>query len=492
MAMRPLRFLRRGRLVEIESFHPRMTLLEWLRLEERSTGTKEGCAEGDCGACTVVLARLRRGQVVYQPVNACILLLGQVDGAEVITVEDLAEGGNLHPVQAAMVGHHGSQCGFCTPGIVMSLFALSHSGKAVDRSSVTQALAGNLCRCTGYRPIVEAALNACQGPVEDRFTATMQASAQVLGALDDDTNMFSGTDEVFFAAPRSEAFLAALIERYPDATLLGGGTDVGLWITKDLRDLKQIIWLGRVNSLQQIEVQQDRLLLGAGVTLAEALPCLAAIDPDLETLMQRFGSTQIRSSGTVGGNIANGSPIGDLAPALIALGAVLELGRSGETRAIPLQDFFLAYRRQDRRPGEYVRALHIPLLSQGTHFRALKISKRYEEDISSVLAALRVTLLDGHIVDVRIAYGGMAGTPRRATHAEQVLLGQPIASATTWKNAGEALPEDFVPLDDHRASAKYRMQVARATLIKALAEIAGLPTENTRIHPRREREAAHG
>lgn len=492
MSMRPLRFLRRGRLIDIERFNPRMTLLEWLRLEERSTGTKEGCAEGDCGACTVVLARLKQGQVVYQPVNACIMLLGQVDGAEVITVEDLDAGGILHPVQAAMVDSHASQCGFCTPGIVMSLFALSHSTQTVDRRAVTQALAGNLCRCTGYRPIVEAALSACQGQIEDRFTATKQTSAQVLAALDDDNNMFSGTEEVFFAAPRSEAFLAALIERYPDATLLGGGTDVGLWITKDLRNLTQIIWLGRVKSLQQIEIQQGRLLLGAGVTLADALPALAAIDPDLETLMERFGSTQIRSSGTVGGNIANGSPIGDLAPALIALGAVLELGRSGETRAIPLQDYFLAYRRQDRRPGEYVRALHIPLLSQGTFFRAFKISKRYEEDISSVMAALRVTLLDGHIVDVRIAYGGMAATPRRATHVEQVLLGQPIASATTWKNAGEVLPKDFVPLDDHRASAKYRMQVARASLIKGLAEIAGLPTENTRIHPRRDREAAHG
>jgi xanthine dehydrogenase small subunit len=492
MTMRPLRFLRRGRLVEIDSFHPRTTLLEWLRLEERSTGTKEGCAEGDCGACTVVLARLRRGQVVYHPVNACIMLLGQVDGAEVITIEDLAEGDSLHPVQSAMVENHASQCGFCTPGIVMSLFALSHSGKMLDRGSVTQSLAGNLCRCTGYRPIVEAALGACQGPVHDRFSATMQASAQVLAALDDDTTMFSGSEEVFFAAPRSEAFLAALIERYPEATLLGGGTDVGLWVTKDLRDLKQIIWLGRVNSLQEIEVHQDRLLLGAGVTLEEAMPSLGAIDPDLQTLMQRFGSTQIRTSGTVGGNIANGSPIGDLAPALIALGAVIELGRSGETRSIPLQDFFLAYRHQDRRTGEYLRALHIPLLSEGTHFRAFKISKRYEEDISSVLVAIRLTLLDGHIVDVRIACGGMAGTPRRATHVEQALLGQPIASSVTWKTAGDTLPNDFAPMDDHRASAKYRMQVARATLIKALAEIAGLPTENTRIYPRRERVAAHG
>lgn len=492
MAMRSLRFLRRGRLVDIASLHPRMTLLEWLRLEERSTGTKEGCAEGDCGACTVVLARMRRGQVVYQPVNACILLVGQVDGAEVITIEDLAEGDHLHPVQAAMVEHHGSQCGFCTPGIVMSLFALSHSGQTVDREAVTGALAGNLCRCTGYRPIVEAGLTACQGPVQDRFTATLSTSADVLSALDDEADLFVGNDEMFFAGPRSEAMLAALIERYPDAVLLGGGTDVGLWITKDLRDLKRIIWLGRVKSLQHIDVQHDRLSLGAGVTLSEALTCLGAIDPDLESLMQRFGSTQIRASGTVGGNIANGSPIGDLAPALIALGAVIELGRAGEARAIPLQDFFIAYRQQDLRPGEYVRALHIPLLSQGTHFRAFKISKRYEEDISSVMMALRVTLLDGHIVDVRIAYGGMAGIPQRAAQVEQTLLGQPIASAQTWKTAGEALPADFVPMDDHRASAKYRMQVARAALIKALAEIAGLPAESTRIHPRRERVAGHG
>lgn len=485
MAGRALRFLRRGRLVEIEAFAPHTTVLDWLRLEEGSTGTKEGCAQGDCGACTVIVARQASGQIVYHPINACLHLLGQLDGTELITVEDLAQGDDLHPVQQAMVDHHGSQCGFCTPGVVMSLFALFHREGPVDAARVRETLSGNLCRCTGYRPIIDAAVAVCAGERQDRFTQTQEATLKVLIALDDEEDVFAGDAQSFFAAPRSEAMLSALIERYPDAHLIAGATDAGLWITKELRRLPQVIWLGRVRSLGQIVQGVDRLVLGAGVTMTEAMLYLGRLDPDLHALMQRFASEQIRHVATLGGNLANGSPIGDLAPALMALGAVLELVKGGETRVLPVQDFFIRYRVQDRQPGEYLRAVHIPRLDEGMQFRALKVTKRFDDDIAAVTGAFRLVLEQGLIAEARLAFGGMAGTPMRAFHAETALQGQPIGSAATWKMGAEALADDFSPISDHRASADYRLQAARAILIKALAEMAGLPAETTRIHPRR-------
>ncbi len=490
MSLRPVRFLRRGRLVEVAEVHPRTTLLDWLRLRERSCGTKEGCAEGDCGACTVVLARLRDGRMVYEPVNACIHLLGQCDGAEVITVEDLAEADGLHPVQQAMVEKHGSQCGFCTPGIMMSLFALQHEGGAPDRDAVNEALAGNLCRCTGYRPIVEAALDACSRSPSDRFSKTEASTSKVLAALDDGSDAWFGDPQAFFAAPASEDLLSRILEETPDATILAGSTDVGLRITKALEPIERIVWLGRVKGLDRVEDLPDAVVFGATVTHARALPHLEAIDPDLGDMMRRFGSKQIRAAGTVGGNIANGSPIGDLAPALIALGATIELRKAERLRTIPLESFFIEYRKQDREPGEYLRRVAVPKLRPGELFRCFKISKRRDEDISSTLGAVKVTLDGDLVAAARIAYGGMAGTPKRAPAAEAALIGRSIKQAATWRAAAAALPGDYRPLSDHRASARYRMQAAQAVLVKALAEMAGLPSASTRLHPRREASLA--
>ncbi len=353
---RDLRFRFRGRDVALDRFSPRSTVLDWLREEALARGTKEGCNEGDCGACTVVLARLRGGRLRYEAVNACILLLGQLDGAELITVEDLAVGGVLHPVQQAMVDLHGSQCGFCTPGIVMSLFAAYHSGAPATAASLNDQLAGNLCRCTGYRPILAAGLAACEGRPADRFAATTDERVAALAALADGTDLFAGDEARFFSAPASVESLAELTTRFPDATLVSGATDVGLWVTKQLRDLSRVIWLGRVAGLDAVgEAAGGALSLGATVSLLDAAPHLEAIHPDLGELMRRFGSVQVRTSGTVGGNIANGSPIGDLAPALIALGARVVLRKGETTRTLPLEDFFIAYGRQDRAPGEIVR-----------------------------------------------------------------------------------------------------------------------------------------
>jgi len=480
-----LRFRFRGRDVALSRFSPRATVLDWLRDDMGATGTKEGCAEGDCGACTVVLARRKGGRLVHEPFNACILLLGQLDGAELITIEDLAQGAELHAVQQAMVDAHASQCGFCTPGIVMSLFAAYHAGEPATYAGLCDQLAGNLCRCTGYRPIIAAALDTCDGAPADRFAATADERAAALAALADGSDMIVGDEDAFFAAPASLDSLADLYARFPDATLLGGATDVGLWITKQLRDLKRIIWLGRVKGLDAIgETAEGALSFGAMISLSDALPRLAAIHPDLGELMRRFGSLQVRASGTVGGNIANGSPIGDLAPALIALGGKVVLRKGAKTRALPLEDFFIAYGKQDRGSGEFVLAVEAPRLAEGQHYRAFKVSKRFDEDISAVMLAIRLELDGRRIRAARIACGGMAATPKRAAEAEKALIGASLDEPTGWRAAAEAIGQDFRPLTDMRATAAYRSTVAANLLKKALTEMSGAaaPTRIGMLH----------
>jgi xanthine dehydrogenase small subunit len=481
-----LQFLRRGRGVRLDRFPPRTTVLDWLRLQERSTGTKEGCAEGDCGACAVVAARERNGRLLYEPVNSCITLLGQLDGAELITVEDLADNGVLHPIQEALARQHGSQCGFCTPGIVMSLFAHYHGCDGVtSRDKINDALAGNLCRCTGYRPIVDATLEACSRAAEDRFTRDEGARLQSLRALDDKLDVFVGDDAAFFAAPASEASLARLYAQHPDATLVAGATDVGLWITKKLSAIEKIVHVGRVAELSGIEETADGYAFGAIVSLARAAPVLGSIDPDIAEVLRRFGSIQVRACGTVGGNIANGSPIGDLAPMLIALGAEVELRHGEHIRRLKLENFFLDYGKQDRKPGEFVRRILVPKLPPATHFRAFKITKRFDEDISAVLAAFCLTVEGGRISQARVAFGGMAAIPKRAGAVEENLRGLSLTDARRWRAAAAAVDNDFTPLNDLRASAAYRRRVAGNLVIKALAEMAGVASAITRVADRR-------
>jgi xanthine dehydrogenase small subunit len=478
-----IRFLRRGKVVKLGQISPTLTLLDYLRLTERQTGTKEGCAEGDCGACTVVLRRLRGERLTYEPVNACILFIGQVDGCEVITVEDLAQDDALHPVQQAMVDLHGSQCGFCTPGFVMSLFALYHRAdeKPVERQQVNDWIAGNLCRCTGYRPITDAGIAACAAPANDHFVAEEVAARQALAALRDQDDLFLGTKDRFFAAPASIPALAKLCVLHPDARLIAGATDVGLWVTKQLRDIPKLVWLGRVRNLDEIEDRRDAISFGAMVTHAEATPYLTAIDRDLGELMRRFAGNQIRTAGTVGGNIANGSPIGDLPPALMALGATLGLQLGERTRTLPLDAFFLDYGKQDRRPGEFLRVVRIPKFAAGEHFRCYKISKRFDSDISAVMGAFKLRVDGNRIAGARIAFGGMAAIPKRARVAEKALIEKYLDKPAEWADAIAALTEDFQPIDDLRASAAYRLDVARALLRKALTEIGGTATRQTRL-----------
>ncbi|MCB1380340.1 MAG: xanthine dehydrogenase small subunit [Alphaproteobacteria bacterium] len=477
-----IRFLRRGQVVELgPSCPPTRTVLDYLRLEERSRGTKEGCNEGDCGACTVALGTLRGGKLLVEPVNACILFLAHLDGKELVTVDDLASDGTLHPVQQALVEHHASQCGFCTPGFVMSLFTLYHGGHAPTRRELEDRIAGNLCRCTGYRPILDAAASACSGVAVDRWAERRAESMAILARLDDGSDLFCGTADNFVARPGKPETLTRLAARHPDAILVAGATDIGLWVTKQMKSLPKIIMTGGVADLHQIEEGPDLLSLGAAVTYAEAESCLGRLDADVAEVLRRIGSAQVRASGTIGGNIANGSPIGDMPPMLIALGARLQMRSGDGSRDLPLEDYFVAYGKQDRQPGEILWRIDIPRLSANQVFRSYKISKRFDQDISAVMAAFRFTLEGRRVAAARIAFGGMAATPRRAAGAELAVAGLSLDDTAAWDGATAALADDFQPISDMRATAGYRTEVAQGLLRKALTEIAGMPTSVTRL-----------
>ncbi|WP_373356156.1 xanthine dehydrogenase small subunit [Pseudoroseicyclus sp. CXY001] len=443
-----VRFLLNGEEVTAEAA-PDITLLDWLRIERRLTGTKEGCNEGDCGACTVMIT----DEGGARALNACILFLPQLEGKAVRTVEGIAgPDGTLHPVQEAMIEKHGSQCGFCTPGFIVSM-AVGHLNGRTDHDDV---LAGNLCRCTGYAPIVRAA-KAAEG-------------APVPGWMDE-----RGPEaEAAEFAPVSADALAELYAANPGATLVAGATDVGLWVTKQLRDISPIIFLNRCADLKGVTVTDGMIRAGAMETMETLLPLLAEHHPSYAAMLRRFASVQIRSAATIGGSLANASPIGDNAPVLIALGATLHLRAGSDRRDLPLEEFFLDYGKQDRREGEFVEAVSFP--ASAPALRVWKISKRFDQDISSVLAAFNIEETDGSVSSARVAFGGMAGIPKRASGFEAALMGKPLTEEVV-KAALPALDADFTPLSDMRASAGYRAEAARGLALRYAAEMAGRKEE---------------
>jgi xanthine dehydrogenase small subunit len=468
--MTEVAFLLNGTPVRVRGESPTRTLLDWLRETRGLSGTKEGCNEGDCGACTVMVT----DESGSRALNACILFLPQLDGKAVRTVEGISgPDGALHPVQAAMVAHHGSQCGFCTPGFVVSM-AVAHLNGATDHDD---QLAGNLCRCTGYAPIVRAAKAAEGVPVPDWMTSDRDfLSAQISsGGPGGEAPPASG---VF--SPRDSDELADWYLANPDATLIAGATDVGLWVTKQLRALQPVAFLNGVADLKGIELRGGQLHVGACVTISALRAAVADRLPSLAELLRRYASEQVRNAATIGGNIANGSPIGDGPPALIALGATLHLRRGGEMRSLPLEDFFLDYRKQDRRPGEFVAGISFP--EHAPALRCYKISKRFDQDISAVCGCFNVTVEAGKAIDARIAFGGMAGVPKRATRAEAALIGQNWTEATV-SAAAEAMAGDFTPLSDMRASSAYRMQVAQNLLWRYLHDLRGTPVSVLEVQP---------
>ncbi|MBL8303619.1 MAG: xanthine dehydrogenase small subunit, partial [Ideonella sp.] len=490
MNLQPIRFFHRGAVVEVADAAPTRSVLDWLREDARCTGTKEGCNEGDCGACTVVIGELPADAEAGAPnvvrglklatVNACIQFLPTLHGKALFTVEDLkaiaAAGGPpvdsgdvipLHPVQQAMVECHGSQCGFCTPGFVMSLFGSYERhqacGERPTRQQLADELSGNLCRCTGYRPILDAGQRAYDLPPVQLDTAPVIEALRGLAASAG--LAYCPADGATFHAPRSLDELAALREAHPSATLLAGSTDIGLWVTKQFRPLGDIVFLGDVAELKAIGTGEDGTLhIGAGASLEAAWQALTGRHPALADVWLRFASPPIRHAGTMGGNVANGSPIGDAPPVLMALGASLLLRRGATRRRIALDTFYLDYMKNALQPGEFVEAIEVPPAPAAAEVRAYKVSKRFDCDISAVCGGFWIELAaDGTVGDVRLAFGGMAATVKRAAGAEAALRGQPWSQASV-DAAKAALANDYTPLTDMRASAAYRTQVVQKLL----------------------------
>ncbi|WP_373414453.1 xanthine dehydrogenase small subunit [Ensifer aridi] len=462
-----IRFLLNDRLIELADVSPVQMLLDFLRIDRNLRGTKEGCAEGDCGACTVLVGRLLDGKLTYGSVNACIRFVASLDGCHVVTVEALAQpNGPLHPVQQAMVDTHASQCGFCTPGFVMSLYGLWMANPKPSMQDIEKALQGNLCRCTGYAAIIRAAqaISSIGEVGKDPLVAEREKITQQLAALRDGRRVEIGGDNERVVLPASLDDFAAVIEANPKATIVAGSTDVGLWVTKFMRDIAPVVHLSHLDELRRISVDAEGVTLAAGVSYTQAFPVVVRHFPQLRELWERIGGEQVRNMGTVGGNIANGSPIGDTPPALIALGATITLRKGTRRRTLPLEAFFIEYGKQDREPGEFVESIRIPFLADVGSFAVYKVSKRFDEDISAVCGAFRLKLDGtGRVADAVIAFGGMAGTPKRASNVEAALKGVP------WNDpsidvAVAAFEQDFTPLTDWRASAGYRMLVAKNLL----------------------------
>jgi len=469
-----IRFLLDGNVHAIECTDPTMTLLNYLRYEAARTGTKEGCAEGDCGACTVVVGGLVGKGVQYRAVNACILFLPALDGKELLTVESLkSKDGALHPVQAALVETHGSQCGYCSPGFVMSLYALYLKGEPSSKAEIEDALAGNLCRCTGYGPIIKAATRMFEIGSADLPDKAGQAKA--LEGIQRTSTLelvgkapVTGAEKRYFA-PVTLGALADIAAKNPEATLLAGGTDVGLWVTKLHRELSTVIYIGDVADLKEIRETDEAVEIGAGVTYTDAMQVLDKYYPDMVEVMRRVGSTQIRNSGTIGGNIANGSPIGDSPPLLIAANTQIVLRHGTNVRTLALEDYFIDYGKQDHASGEFLEKIIVPKPPRNLYYRAYKLSKRFDQDISAVCAGLSVKIEGGLVSEAWLVFGGMAATPKRASKAEAALVGKPFTEANIHAVMA-AMTSDFTPIDDMRASAKYRMQVAGNLLMKFYLE----------------------
>jgi xanthine dehydrogenase small subunit len=489
-----IRFVLDGEVIELDNVDPTRTVLQFLRDDLRRTGTKEGCAEGDCGACTVVLAELNPDgdDVTLRAINSCIQFLPTLDGKELITVESLSPAGSpLHPVQQAMVEQHGSQCGFCTPGFVMSLFALFKTNNKPARRDIDDTLAGNLCRCTGYRPIIAAAHAMYEEtPVTNDWLRQPFGSqdkaadrAQQLQALVRRDGLRLGGDKPSFFSPVTLSGLAELLATYPDATLLAGGTDVGLWVTKQHRELPLIIDTGRVAELQQMDVTDTHIVIGAAVTITDAMPVIVEHYPDLDELFRRFASPPIRNAGTLGGNIANGSPIGDSMPALMVAGTTLVLRAGRDEREVSLDDFYVDYMVNDLRPGEFISNIRIPLPGAGVELRSYKLSKRFDQDISAVCTAYRLELDGDRVESIRVACGGLAATVKRAAHCEAAIVGKPW-SEDTVRQAAAALAKDFEPLSDMRASADYRLRACQNLLQRFYLETRGELTESVYTYGR--------
>ena len=471
MSSSVVKFLHNNRIMEIQDVDPNETLLNYIREKLNKTGTKEGCAEGGCGACTVVLGYLKNNKIFYQAVNACIMFLPTIHGKQLILVEDLVnKNGSLHPVQKSMVNFHGSQCGFCTPGFIMSLFSMFKNHSSFDNNIINNSIAGNLCRCTGYQPIINAAKSLNSKNKVDQFSQTKNKTISLLKKINKKNNSLSinKIDKKYFA-PQTIKELKVLLKKYPGSKILSGGTDLSLIVTKERKTINSIIYINSINELNFIRKNKKFIEIGASTPLIEFESQIIKHYPDFKDILERYGSVQIRNVATIAGNIATASPIGDMLPLLLSLNAQIVISNSTNDKILYLNDFFIDYRKTKLNNSQFIKLIKIPLYRNNI-FKAYKISKRIDDDISAVCASFNLNIKNNIIKSVSIAYGGMAAIPKRALLCETSLLNKEL-SEKNINLAQQFLEKDFNPIDDMRASSKYRMKVAKNLLFKCFQEI---------------------
>ena len=464
-----IRFIHNNEIIEISNFDPNETLLAYIREKLKKTGTKEGCAEGGCGACTVVIGSLINNTIEYQSINACIMFLPTLNGKQLILVEDLlSNDGKLHPVQESMVKFHGSQCGFCTPGFVMSLFAMYKNNFVYNDTTIKDNIAGNLCRCTGYKPIIDAARNLNNKSKIDKFSRNNESTIKLLRKINNKSLKIKYKNINYFA-PNNIKELKEHINKMPNITILSGGTDLSLEITKKLKSFNSLIYIGSIKELNYIKKNNDFFEIGAATPLIKIEKFSKKFYPDFYEILKRYGSTQIRNVATITGNIATASPIGDTLPILLSLNASLTIGSIKKDANISINDFFISYRKTALKKGHFIKSVKIPIIKNRI-FKAYKISKRIDDDISSVCGSFNIKIKDNNIKDILIAFGGMSEIPKRALNCEKILINKKLSIENIQK-AQDALNKDFHPISDMRASSKYRLEVAKNLLLKLFLEI---------------------
>ena len=464
-----IKFIHEDQIIEIENPNPNETLLNYIRTKLKKTGTKEGCAEGGCGACTIVLGELKNNKINYKAINSCITFLPMLQGKQLILVEDLvSKDGLLHPVQQAMVNYHGSQCGFCTPGFVMSLFSMFKNHSKFQDNEIKESIAGNLCRCTGYQPIIKAARSLKRKNKIDHFVKNKKITINLLKKIEDENIAIYEKDKRYFA-PKYVHELKKILKKNINPHFLSGGTDLSLVVTKERKDINTLIYMNSISELNYIKNNNKYIEVGATTPLIDFESYIEKYYPDFTAILKRYGSVQIRNVATIAGNIATASPIGDTLPLLLSLDAKVVLKSIKKNKIIPLNDFFIDYRKTKLKKDQFIDSIRIPIFPKNI-FKAYKVSKRFDDDISSVCASFNIEVVNKKIKNIRIAYGGMASIPKRAKHCEKLLLHSPITEQVINK-AQEFLKKDFKPISDMRASRQYRMEVAKNLLRKCFLEI---------------------
>jgi len=463
-----IKFILNDKIEKIHSPNPNETILNYIRLRLKKTGTKEGCAEGGCGACTVVIGELEKNNIVYKAINSCIAFTPSLEGKQLLVIEDLMlKNGSLHPVQSAMVNYHGSQCGFCTPGFVMSLFSMYKNNSSYNEKTIKESISGNLCRCTGYRPIIDAA-KSLNNSKSDQFEKNKRKTIALLKKIRSKSISIENQNIKYFA-PKTVNELKKTIKRYPNLNFLSGGTDMSLIVTKQKKDLENIIYLNSIDELNYIKENNKYIEVGAVTPLIKFELFIKKHYPDFSMILKRYGSVQIRNVATMAGNIATASPIGDSLPLLLSLDASIVIESFNTKTILPLKNFFISYRKTKLKKGQFIRSIRIPIFKKNI-FKAYKISKRIDDDISSVCASFNLSIVNKKIMNIKIAYGGMAPIPKRAIYCEKMLLNSNFSEDIILK-AQKSLEKDFQPINDMRASKDYRMEIAKNLLMKCFTEI---------------------